>query len=291
MQQLLLYVQLLRLRQWIKNVLVFGPLVFAQDFTAVALHGAGLAFVAFSLAASTVYALNDLIDAPRDRLHPEKKHRPVASRRISRPAAMAAMLACLSAAGIIGLLISPRFALVLLAYLLLNLAYSTNLKRRVIVDVMCVAFGFVLRVLAGGVAVGVSVSHWILLCTFFGSLLLALGKRRSETSLLKEDSHNHRFVLQHYTPDFLNQLLGVSSALTIMSYVAYVTDSQTIARFQTDRLVYTVPLVVYGIFRYYHLTYNRAMGGDPTRIFLRDRYTGLTALLWLVLFLAIIRIH
>jgi len=275
---------LVRPKHWIKNFLVFAPLFFAWTFTASTFVTALMAFVAFSATASSIYVINDLADADADRRHPEKKNRPIAAGTVS-PTKAQVIIAVLIIIALLGSFSLPLgFQLTILGYFVLNLLYSFYLKKRPIIDVMILATGFVLRIIGGGFAFGISLSPWILLCTFFASLFIGFGKRKNETDVLQADSHHHRAVLEHYTPDFINQLLGITAAMTIMSYSLYTIDVTTLAHFGHKNLVYSVPFVVYGVFRYFHLMYNRSSGGDPTKVFLSDTPLILDTLAWLISF-------
>jgi len=281
------FISLLRPSHWIKNVLIFVPIIFAKEYNLLSFDHAVIAWVAFSLIASSVYIINDIFDKKADQLHPDKKKRVIASGKVPVP------LAIIIAAVLVGASLTISWyvhALLLVAiYFVLNLLYSLVLKRVLILDVMIIAIGFVLRILVGTVAIHVTVSHWILICTFFVSLFLGFGKRKNENLVLMNESKGHRKVLEYYTESFLNQLLGISAAITILAYALYTIDPQTIAHFGTDNLIYTVPIVVYGIFHYFHLLYNHARGGDPTKVFLKDLPTIITIFVWLVSVILIIR--
>ena len=272
----------LRPYQWVKNLLVFAPLVFARRMTdGPSVVQAVLAFAAFSLVASGIYLLNDLHDLENDRLHPRKKMRPLPSGRLPVAWGAAALIACtlagLSLAAWRGFLWLP------LAYWVVNVLYSWRLKHLVILDAMCIAVGFLLRVYAGGVAIGVPVSGWLTLCTFFAALLLAFCKRRAELMLLGEDSPEHRRAIGQYSPQFLDQMIAPLGALTVLAYAAYTTSPEALRNFGEARahyLVFTVPFVVYGIFRYLYLVHMRAEGGDPTRLLLKDPPTLVNILCW-----------
>lgn len=278
------YFILLRPHQWPKNLLVLAPLVFSWHLTGPSLKHAGLAFVGFCAVSSAIYVINDVSDATKDRQHPVKKFRPIAANQVSLPVALALFAGLISIGFATTIALPPLFLTCLTAYTLLNLTYSAKLKQLPIIDVMCIAVGFVLRVIGGGEAIAVPISHWIILCTFFVALFLALGKRKNEIATLKANSHIHRSVLQDYTPDFLNQLLGITAAMSTMSYSLYTIDHDTISHFHTTRLIYTIPFVVYGLFRYFHIIYNRSEGGEPTRIVFSDRPIIITITAWLVTF-------
>ncbi|MEZ5988982.1 MAG: decaprenyl-phosphate phosphoribosyltransferase [Planctomycetota bacterium] len=265
--------------QWVKNLLVLAPLVFARDLTDE--HKVGralLALAAFCAMASAIYLLNDLLDLEKDRAHPRKRERPLPSGRLA-PATARVAVVVLALAGL-ALAYPARALWVLGAYLLLNTLSSWRLKQVVIVDAMCVAVGFQLRIHAGGLAIEEQVSSWLILCTFFVSLLLAFCKRRHELVLLGEGGGDHRRALEEYSETFLDQMIAPLGALTVMTYALYTVSAETVQKFGTRDLVYTVPFVTYGIFRYLYLVHRRAEGGDPTRLLLRDRITVLNVVLW-----------
>lgn len=271
----------LRPAQWSKNLFVVAPLVFAERLQDPRLVvRAVLAFTLFSAAASFVYLVNDLRDRERDRLHPLKRHRPLASGRLGAGTAVV-MAGVLGAGALAGSwTLGVRFTLFLLAYLGLNLLYSFGLKNVVIVDVMVVAFGYVLRVEAGAAAVAVQVSAWILLCTTFVALFLAFSKRRHELLLLSDRAASQRQVLVHYSPTFLDQMINVVTASTLLSYALYTLAPETIEKFDTNALIYTLPFVMFGIFRYLYLVYQVTDERNPTEALLSDLPSVLNVLLW-----------
>ncbi len=282
--------KLLRPRHWIKNFLLAAPLVFAGRFLSVDLSNLLLAFVAFCAVASSIYVVNDIADAPQDRKHPDKKHRPIAAGTVSPTTGWITVVVLLLAATAVSLTLPTSFQVTLLTYGIINAAYSFSLKHKLIIDVMILSFGFVLRVIAGGFAVGIALSNWIILCTFFGALFIGFGKRKNETDILQDESREHRKVLENYTTSFINQLLGTTAAMTIMSYALYTIDPATSRHFGTTNLVYTLPFVVYGVFRYFHLMYNRTAGADPTKIFSRDRAIQLCFIAWIITFYIVIKL-
>jgi 4-hydroxybenzoate polyprenyltransferase len=267
--------------QWAKNLFVLAPLVFAGLLADPEAVARGLtAFAVFCCAASAVYLVNDVQDREADRLHPLKRHRPIAAGTLGVGTALAAaaVLALAAAAGT--LVLGAAFAGVLAAYLALNLLYSFGLKRLVIVDVMVVAVGFVLRVVAGGFAVGVKVSSWLLLCTIFLALFLAFSKRRHELMLLAGEAPSQRSVLSHYSPRFLDQMINVVTASSVLAYALYAVAPETVAKFGTDRLIYTLPLVLFGVFRYLYLIYQRPGERNPTEAILADAPFLVNVALW-----------
>ncbi|HVR30011.1 MAG TPA: decaprenyl-phosphate phosphoribosyltransferase [Thermoanaerobaculia bacterium] len=279
----------LRPAQWSKNLFVLAPLVFAGGLSDPTMAGRGLlAFAVWSGAASSVYLLNDLRDRGKDRLHPLKRLRPIATGALSPAAASAVSLAL--AGGALGgaLYLGTRFGVFLLGYLVLNVLYSFGLKNVVILDVMAVAFGYVLRVEGGAAAIGVEVSTWILLCTTFVALFLAFSKRRHELLLLSENAAHQRGVLIHYGPTFLDQMINVVTASTLISYALYTLAPETADKFGTPGLTYTLPFVLFGIFRYLYLVYQVTDERNPTEAILRDLPSVLNVALWGLAVVAII---
>lgn len=244
-------------------------------------------FVLFCLLSSSVYILNDLVDLNRDKIHPLKKNRPIASGKLHKSVAkffavvLPVLVICLA------YLIAPAVALVCGIYYVLFALYSFRLKEIVILDVLIIAIGFVLRVFAGALAVGVAVSHWLMICAMFIALFLGFCKRRNEIVLLDKDSHHHRKNLSDYSIYFLDQMVSVTTASIIISYTLYTTSQETISRIGTDQLIYTVPFVLYGIFRYLFLVYKKNQGGSPTDIVVGDKPFIVNLGLW-VLAVAII---
>jgi 4-hydroxybenzoate polyprenyltransferase len=275
--------------QWLKNVLVLAPLVFAhQALELAALGRAAGAFALFCLASGAVYLVNDLLDAASDREHPVKRLRPIASGALAP--GVAAVAAALLGAGTLAAaaLAAPPLALVLGVYLAVNLAYSRVLKHVVILDVMTLASGFVLRVVAGGLAIGVPVSTWLLLCTSLLALFLGFGKRRHELLLLETDACSHRPILAEYSPYFLDQLMAVVTTSTLVSYALYTMDPLVQQKLQTARLPLTIPFVLYGIFRYLYLVHQKDEGGDPTQVVFHDRPLLINIVLWTATVFAIL---
>ncbi len=271
----------LRPRQWVKNVLVFAPLIFAQQaLDQHALLRSAAAFALFCLASGAVYLVNDLLDRASDREHPVKSRRPIASGALPTvPAAAAGAL--IGAGALLGAaMLDRQLALVLGTYLVVNLSYSRVLKHLVILDVMTIAAGFVLRVLAGGIAVGVAISSWLLLCTSLLALFLGFGKRRHELVLLEINAASHRQILSEYSPYFLDQLIAVVTTSTLVSYALYTMDPIVHQKLGTPYLPLTIPFVLYGIFRYLYLVHQRQEGGDPSQIIFSDRPLLADILLW-----------
>lgn len=287
-------IALLRPKQWIKNIVVLAGVVFAGRLADPAfVVRAVLAFAAFCALSSGIYVLNDLLDAGADRLHPEKRHRPIASGAVGRGPAVA-LLAVLLAAGLAGAwALGPRFGVTGLSYILLNVAYTTWLKRHVIVDVMSIAVGFMMRAI-GGVEVlrdldpAVDLSAWLLLCTFFLALVMGFGKRRAEIVLLDDAAVSHRASLHDYSVGLLDVIIPLVSGCAILAYSIYTIWPGTVARAGTDKLVYTVPVVVYGFFRYLFLIRERDLGGNPSELLFRDGALLGSVVVWIVAIVGIL---
>jgi 4-hydroxybenzoate polyprenyltransferase len=277
----------MRPHQWVKNLLVFAPVLFSHRLgDPGSLRLAATAFGIFCLLSSAVYLVNDVIDRESDRAHPRKQHRPIASGRLPVPFALAAAAAfAATALGGASSMVQheagiPFFAWPL-AYVALNLAYSTYLKHHVIVDCLSIALGFHLRVHAGSVAIGVESSSWILLCTFFFALFLAFCKRREEVARWSDGTGATRATMKHYTLHFLDQLIPPLAALSILTYALYTVAPETVATHHTRNLMFTVPIVVFGVFRYLFLVHERGEGADPARLLFRDLPLVLSGLLWI----------
>jgi len=271
----------LRPWQWTKNLLVFAGLIFSQGLHRPALVArAVLAFLIFCALSGSVYLINDVMDAERDRSHPQKRLRPVASGRLRADVAAGVGAALLLVACTAAFVLSARLGLVATAYAVLLVAYSAGLKHLVIVDALIIAAGFVLRALAGVVVVDAEFSHWLLLCTILLALFLTFGKRRHEILLLEDGAANHRPILFEYSPQLLDQMIAVVSASTLMAYALYTISPETAAKLGTTRLPLTIPFVLYGLFRYLYLLYRRDLGGNPSEHLLTDRALLLDVALW-----------
>jgi 4-hydroxybenzoate polyprenyltransferase len=271
----------LRARQWTKNLLVFAGLIFSGGLhEPILLARSTVAFVLFCLLSGGVYLINDVLDAERDRAHPQKRHRPVASGRLRPSVALATGLGLLVGASLAGFALSIHFGAVALAYAALLTAYSMGLKHVVIVDTLVIAGGFVLRALAGVVVLDIDFSYWLLLCTILLALFLTFGKRRHELLALEAGASDHRPILSEYSPQLLDQMIAVVTASTLMAYALYTMAPETQARLGTARLPLTIPFVLYGIFRYLYLLYRRDLGGNPSEHLLTDRALLLDVALW-----------
>ncbi len=248
------YIKLMRPKHWVKNAFVLAPLMFSKKIVELApLEHSLIAFVAFSLAASLVYIINDIADAEKDKAHPQKKNRPIASGAISKQKASMLGIALIIINAVIMSCLPLMSVFIIIAYFIMNLAYSIRLKHIMLFDVFIIAFGFILRVYAGAYAILVPVSHWIFLATFFISLFLGFGKRRNELFVLSEDKIKHRPVLKNYNETLLDFFIMISATLTIITYTFYTIDDDTVAKFGTNNLIYTLPMVTYGMFRYLYI--------------------------------------
>jgi len=295
-------VQSMRPRQWTKNLALFVGLVFAQQlFSLTSFERASIAFAVFCLASSSIYLFNDLLDLERDRQHPIKSKRPLASGDLPISWAIVTIgILILSCAGLILFLFSiptqqidvfaslgganVLFALTVATYLLLMVLYSVRLKHVVLLDVFIIASGFILRILAGAVVLPVMISPWLYLVTILLSLFLALSKRRHELIFLQDEASNHRQILKEYSLPLLDQMITIVTATTIMAYSLYTFQGPT----GNHRLMITIPLVLYGIFRYLYLMYMRKEGGSPEEVLLRDRHMLGTVVLCTVIIIIVL---
>lgn len=278
----------MRPQQWLKNTIVFAALVFSRQFqdgekVLISL----VVFIIFSLLSGAVYLVNDVVDREEDRKHRDKFSRPLAAGRLSPSLALRAAVIVTIPALIGAFCIDPGLGLISLGYLLLISAYSLFLKRIVIVDVLVIAFGFILRVLAGGVAIGVPISEWLFICTFLLALFLALSKRRHELVLLGGETSGHRKTLSEYSANLLDQMIAVVTSSTLMAYSLYTLASRTQIEV-SPRLYYSIPFVLYGIFRYLYLVHRKDKGGEPGRTIFADRPLLIDVLLWVLTIISIL---
>jgi 4-hydroxybenzoate polyprenyltransferase len=274
-------VSALRPRQWVKNVFVFAPLLFSRQIFSMEAAGKSITvFILFCAASSALYLLNDVVDRNEDRRHPVKRLRPIASGLVSARSALAWSGILMVAAAVSGALITPLLGLVLFLFVGVNFLYSIWTKKQVILDVFSISSGFVLRVIGGGVAIEVPLSPWLLLCTILLALFLGFSKRRHELILLGDEAGSHRSVLVEYNPRFLDMMIAVVTACTLMSYALYTISHDTAEKFNTTGLLFTLPFVLYGIFRYLYLVYSKDEGGDPTQ----DLFSDLPTIINLVLY-------
>jgi 4-hydroxybenzoate polyprenyltransferase len=278
----------LRPRQWVKNLFIFAGLIFSQSLLTPLVWPALAAFVIFCALSGAIYVFNDLADVEKDRLHPTKRHRPIA--RGALPVPVAAVLGAGLTLGSLAAAFSLNvgFGVTALAYAALLVTYSVWLKHLVILDVLTVAVGFVLRAVAGAEAIDVEISGWLVICTILVALFLALGKRRHEYRTLSGDAAAHRPILAEYSEGFLDQMVAVVTASTVTAYALYTMSPDTVAKFNTRLLPITLPFVLYGIFRYLYLLYRRELGGNPSDLLLSDRPLLVNTGLWMLALLLII---
>lgn len=279
----------MRPHQWVKNLLLFAAVIFSNNlFDIDLLTTSVFAFVIFCALSGSSYIINDYLDRDKDQEHPEKKLRPIASGKLNPTIALALSITILIASIVISFLINTEFAIVAMIYLALNLFYSFSLKKIAIIDVMVLSLLYVLRAVAGAEAIGVEISSWLLICTLLLSLFLAFAKRRHELTSLAENAHNHRAILKDYSEKLLDQMISIVTASTVIVYILYTVSDDVIANFGTTNLIYTVPFVLYGIFRYLFLIHKRDLGGSPSKILIGDKPLLLTIGLWFVTVIAII---
>ena len=287
MSRFRLYLKLLRPHQWIKSGFVFVGLLFGHAWGDTALVASVfLAATAFALAASAVYVFNDYLDRERDRAHPEKCQRPLASGAISAREALLLGALCLVSALMLAFGVSKVVLAIVVVYLLLNVGYSLGLKHVVLLDVFIISAGFMLRILAGTLGVGVAPSHWLLLCGLLVTLFLGFAKRRAERAALEKRGASHRQVLDDYDLALLDKLIGICAAGTLVTYSLYTMSPETVAMHGTAGLVYSVPCVIYGLFRYLFLLHQRGGGGDPAAVLLGDRHLLGAFVAWLAVVVA-----
>lgn len=273
-------IESIRPKQWTKNLLIFAALLFTANLTDIYLLVRSiLAFILFCFLSGSAYILNDLTDLEEDRAHPLKCKRPLASGRLKVSYALGFSLSLATFSLIAGYYLSFNFFLTALIYFLLNLVYSLSLKNIVIVDVLSISLGFVLRAVAGAVVIEVAISPWLLICTLLLALFLALGKRRQELTLLKDKAGYHRRILERYSLSLLDQMISVVTSSTVIAYCLYTFTSQTAQK--AKFLMLTMPFVLYGIFRYLYLIYQKDEGGEPETILLKDKPLIINILLWI----------
>jgi 4-hydroxybenzoate polyprenyltransferase len=274
-------VETLRPQQWVKNGFIFAALMFSQSLTRWdRCRQVLLAALVFCLVSSATYVLNDIMDASEDRHHPIKKLRPIASGRLDVMTA-GIVGAILGAVGLIAAWrLNSSFFAIVAAYLALNVLYSLFLKRVFLLDVFIVAAGFLFRVIAGGLVIHVAISPWLIVCTTLLALFIALSKRRHELVLLGDRASNHRAILADYSPYFLDQLISIVTASTVVSYALYTLSPDVQSKFPGKRLEMTIPFVLFGIFRYLYLIHHGEQGGNPTRSLFTDPVLLSVVLFW-----------
>lgn len=270
----------MRPKQWIKNLFIFAALLFSRNlFNPPLLLITILAFILFCLLSGSVYLINDIVDLERDKKHPRKAKRPLSTGQLKVFQAIVVAILLISISLALSFLINLYFGLVALSYFLLMTAYTLFLKEVVIIDVLTISFGFVLRVVGGTVAITLGISSWLLVCTIFLALFLALAKRRHELILLEDTAPAHRKILGEYTPKLLDEMMTISAASTLMAYVLYTISPITIEKLHTENLIFTIPFVIYGVFRYYYLIHQKDLG-SPTEVLYSDYPMVINLVLW-----------
>jgi 4-hydroxybenzoate polyprenyltransferase len=288
----LAWLRLLRPAQWSKNVFLFAGLIFGHKLLdGPSVLRAALGFACFCVLSSAVYVFNDIQDRNEDRLHPSKRFRPIASGEIGVAAALLLALGMLTASLVASWLLSPGLLVLAIVYLVLQAGYTLALKHVVLLDIVCIGLGFVLRAMAGAVVVHVAISHWLVICTFTLCLFMGFSKRRCELSALAENGTgspgDHRRTLSLYTPDLLNHFTTLTAGIAVVTFLLYATDGRTVREFHTNYLVYTLPLVVYAIFRFAYLVEHGRVDG-PTDVLLRDRPFQAAIVVWTLAAVAIV---
>ena len=281
--------RLMRPHQWVKNSFVLTGLLFGHAWHDPALvTKVIIAFVAFCLTSSTIYIINDIVDIEQDKHHPTKRNRPLPSGKLTIPTAAIFAVFLGATAFTLAYFASPTVVLILLIYAVMNIAYSLKLKHVVILDVFIIATGFMLRILAGTLGLGIPPSQWLLLCGLMVTLFLGFSKRRAEIIALSDDKSAHRKVLEQYSAVLLDNMIVITGAGLIMSYSLYTMNPETIRIHGTANLIYTVPFVIYGVFRYIFLLHHQSSGGDPSKDLVRDPHMLIVLLAWLVSTIALI---
>ncbi|HSP07426.1 MAG TPA: decaprenyl-phosphate phosphoribosyltransferase [Acidobacteriota bacterium] len=279
----------LRPEQWSKNLVIFAALVFADrlgDVRSVVLSIG--AFLDFCFLSGAVYLVNDVMDYEQDRVHPVKRLRHIASGRLSRTTAMVSGIVLYAVSLLVAYLLEPEFFEIALIYTFVTVGYTYYFKRIAILDVMTISVCFVLRAIAGSKVIGAEASFWLLLCTFLLALFLALSKRRHELVFLSGDAAKHRTNLAQYSPYLLDQMIGVVTASCVLAYTLYTVAAETVAKFHTDNLKYTVPFVIFGIFRYLYLIHRENGGGIPSQHLVSDKPLLVSIILWVLTCVGII---
>lgn len=279
----------LRPKQWIKNLLVFAGLVFSQNlFNLDPFLITVYAFFIFCVVSGSIYILNDIIDLPFDRFNPLKAKRPLASGKLKVSYAKLSISILIPLSLLFAYLLKYQFFLVVLSYVVLQIFYSFYLKNIPILDIFAIAFGSVLRVVGGAIVINVTISSWLLVCTILLALLLALSKRRYELVAFEEEAKSKRRVLGEYNTHLLDQMISVVTSSVLITYSLYTMSEETVTRFGTRDLIFTIPFVLYGIFRFLYLIYRKDLGDSPEGLLLLDRPLLINVSLWIITVLIVI---
>lgn len=272
----------LRPSQWTKNLIIFAGLIFSENLLNLTLFiYSFIAFILFCFISGAVYIINDIIDKEHDKLHPTKSQRPIASGKVKTGEALFFSLIIIAITVPLSFYLEFNFGLTASIYLAVMILYSLGLKRIIILDVIIISLGFVIRAIAGALVIKVTISSWLLICTTFLALFLALGKRRHELILLAEDASYHRKQLVNLTPHLLDQMISIATAGAIISYSLYTMSEETVSKFG-PHLIYTLPFVLYGILRYLYLIYKEGLGGNPSMILIKDKPLLINVALWII---------
>ncbi|MDI6861146.1 MAG: decaprenyl-phosphate phosphoribosyltransferase [Caldisericia bacterium] len=281
------YFSLLRVKHWIKNLFVFAPIIFSKNLFNLELFNKTLiTFFLLSLLTSGLYILNDIFDLDSDLEHPEKRNRPLPSGKVNKNFALTLSIILITLPITLSLFIDHALTIIFFIYLILNFLYSFLIKRLVIIDVFIIAINFILRIFSGSVVTKITVSNWLILCTLFLSLFLGFAKRRFEIVLLGENAHKHREVLSSYSVELLDKLIVILSTATILSYSLYSVSTETKEKFG-EGFIFTIPIVLYGILRYFYLIYEKKEG-EPIKLVTEDLPLILTILIWIIFSIFII---
>lgn len=284
--------KLLRVHQYIKNSFVLVGVIFSGYWNSSLAFDALAVFIAFCLVASGVYIMNDILDKKSDLAHPTKRLRPIASGKISISRAWYLCFLLMVLGGGVAFLVNPIAASFIVAYVLLNIGYSVSWKKIAVLDVFVISSGFMLRIFAGTVGIGIAPSSWLLLCGLMLTLFLGFCKRRSELLMLENLSNEEkpltREVLGSYSPIVIEQFMSISAAATILSYSLYTMNPETVARHHSQGLIFSIPFVVYGIFRYILLLHKRGVGSDTAKDLYTDRHLLVTVIAWIVVVFSVI---
>lgn len=280
------FFQLIKLKHWIKNLFIFAPLIFSLSlFEYNKVIKSIIAFFSFSFVAVLVYIINDIKDKDSDAQHKIKASRPIASGKVKPKTALLVGISMALLGLISAFFLGISSIIIILMYFSINILYTFILKNIVILDVIIIATGFCLRVLLGSRAIDVTLSHWMLLATFCISLIIGFGKRRHELLLLGNNAHIHRNNLREYNKEFLDMMIIISTSLTAISYALYTMDPEVIKKFGTDGLIFTLPFVLYGLFRYLLLIYCKGKGGKPQELVASDPGIIITVIIWISIIL------
>jgi 4-hydroxybenzoate polyprenyltransferase len=272
----------LRPSQWTKNLIIFAGLIFSENLLNITLLlYSFIAFILFCFISGAVYIINDIIDKEHDKLHPTKAQRPIASGRVKTGEALLFSLIIIAITVPLSFYLEFNFGLTASIYLAVMILYSLGLKRIIILDVIIISLGFVIRGIAGALVIKVTISSWLLICTTFLALFLALGKRRHELIFLAKDASYHRKQLVNLTPHLLDQMISIATAGAIISYSLYTMSEETVSKFG-PHLIYTLPFVLYGILRYLYLIYKEGLGGNPSMILIKDKPLLINVALWII---------